>query len=362
MPDQEGNDMSELKPLKRIRIRASEEEMNRFFTRLDREAEDLPGFAIRFGHHIPLLRFPDEETAEKYRAFFDVVHTDHEGEPDGTITIRHGEVRDYLNINDRTERAACLEYTGEGGFIRYLKWPDRILAYQPQSNRQTIIMSGPFEEYAPYQAAFHWEFHNFAMSHGYAFLHSGAVGLDGEGVLISSKGGNGKSTTVLSCLLNGFDYVSDDYLILDRETAVAYPLYNSGILNEDSLRRLPELDPRIVGGVLRKPDRYIIDLSGYINQFCHGMKIKAVVHPRIPQPGEAEQEARIRKDPLYVGKTQMLISSVRQNGFALMKDQTVFQYLFGAVSDLPSYELLLSPVLQSNCHALRELLYTLSEE
>ena len=31
-------------------------------------------------------------------------------------------------------------------------------------------------------------------------MHSGAVGLDGEGVLISSVGGRGKSTTVLGCL------------------------------------------------------------------------------------------------------------------------------------------------------------------
>jgi hypothetical protein len=352
--------MNELKPLERIRIRASAKEINRFFTRLDHEAENLPGFHILFGQHILLLRFPDDETADRYRFFLDLVTIEHEGEPDGIITILKGEIRNYLNISAASEKAACLEYTGENALIRYLKWPERIQAYQIQSNQQYIIMSGSFDEYAPPQASFHWEFHNFSMSHRYAFIHSGAAGLNGEGVLISSMGGSGKSTTVLSCLLDGFDYVSDDYLILDRETAAAYPLYNSGILNADSLHRLPELNPLTAGHVLRRPDRHIIDLSGYRNQFRHGMKIKAVVHPRILHTDEAEREALIRKDPLHVGKTQMLITSVRQNGLDLMNDPSVFHYLSGAVSALPSYELLLSPDRQSNCRALRDLICSLS--
>jgi hypothetical protein len=351
--------MREIKPLGRIRIRADEEEVERFFSRLDREAENLPGFSIRFGHHVLLLRFPDEETVRKYRVFLDLVCTGQEKDPDGIITIRKGEIRDYLNIDPSSEKAACWEYTGESGSIRYLKWPDRITASHTRSNQQTILMSGPFEEYAPPQAPFHWEFHQFSMLHRYAFLHSGAVGLNGEGVLISSVGGSGKSTTALSCLLDGFDFVSDDYLILDPESSSAYPLYNSGILNADSLQHLPELESCTAGCVLRRPDRSILDLSAYRNQFCFGMKIKAIVHPRILPPGEAG-EARIRKDPLQAGKTQMLLSSVRQNGFDLMKDPSVLHTLSAAVSALPSYELLLSPDRQSNCRALRDLICSLS--
>jgi len=353
--------MNELKTIERIRIRASGEELQKFFTRLERETENWPGFHIVFGHHVLLLRFPDEKTAEKYRVFLDLIYTEYEGEPDGTITVLQKDIGDYIDAGDRSERAASWEYSGDNGYIRFVKWPDRTVACQPRSNRQYIIMSGPLDEYIPYWASFHWEFHNFAASHGYAFVHGGAVGFNGEGVLISSMGGCGKSTTVLSCLLDGFDYVSDDYLILERETAAAYPVYSCGILNEDSLNRLPELKPLIAGPVLRRPNRYIIDLSRYKDQFCHGMKIKAIVHPRVLQNDGPGREALIRKDPLHIGKTQMLVSSARQNGFVMMNDPDALHYLFGAVSSLPSYEMLLSPDRQSNCRALRDLLGVLSE-
>ena len=353
--------MNRLKTIERIRIRASEEEIRRFFARLEQETENLPGFHILFGRHILLLRFPDEETMQKYRVTFDLICIEHKGEPDGTITVWSGKVEDYVNISGCPEGASCWEYTGEAGLIRFVKWPDRILACHIPGNRQYIIMNGPLEDYVPYWAPFHWEFHHFAMSHRYAFVHSGAVGLNGEGVLISSMGGCGKSTTVLSCLLDGFDYVSDDYLILEPETASAYPLYSCGILNEDSLDRLPELKPLVSGDVFNRPNRYIVDLSGYRNQFCRRMKIKAIVHPRVLPAGESERTALIRKDPRQTAKTQLLISSARQNGFCMMKDQDSLHSLFGAVSSLPSYELLLSLKRQSNCRVLRELLCTLSD-
>lgn len=354
--------MSEIKTIERVQIRAGEEEIQRFFDRLDHESENMPGFYIMFGRHILLLKFQNEETADRYRAFLKLSFTEYEGEPDTTITIWQGKIEDYLNLKDSPANASCWEYTGEEGFIRYVKWQGRMVAYHASADRHYIIMSGPLDEYVPFWAPFHWEFHHFSMSHGYAFVHSGAVGLNGEGVLISSVGGGGKSTTVLSCLLDGFDYVADDYLILEKGDVAAYPLYNSGLLNGDSLKRLPELRPLIFCDDPRKPDRYIIDLYGFRKQFCRGMKIKAVVRPRVRRSDEPQGEALIRKDPLHAGKTQMLVSSARQNGFVMMKDQDALHSLFDAVSGLPSYELLLSPDRQSNCRALRNLLHDLSEK
>ena len=353
--------MSKLNTLERIRIKANDNELQKVFDRLEQESEDLPGFHILFGHHVLLLRFPDIETAEKYRLFFDLISIEYEGVPDGTITILQKEIEDYMSIGEHVGRAACWEYSGENGYIRFVKWPDRTLVYQTQSNRQYVIMRGPLEEYVPFWASFHCEFHNFAMSSGYAFIHTGAVGLNGEGVLISAMGGCGKSTTVLSCLLDGFDYVSDDYLIMDRETAAVYPVYNSGILNGDSLLRLPELKPLIYGRVFNRPNRYIIDLSKYRKQFCSGMKIRAIVYPHVISPNESE-EALIRKDPLHKAKTQLLVSSARQNGFGMMWEQDDRHWIFDAVRDLPSFELLLSPDRQSNCRTLREFILDLSKK
>jgi|GEM_PF-2562270 len=349
------SELNTLNTLERKRVRASEKELRGFFTRLDRETEHLPGFHILFGHHILLLRFPDQEAAEKYRVFLNLICIDHEGEPDGTITVWQGKTEDYINLGD-SGRNSFWECAGDSGFIRFVKWPDRILAQDTKNSRQYIITNDPIDRTVPFWASFHWEFHNFAMSHGYAFIHGGAVGKNGEGVLITSMGGCGKSTTVLSCLLDGFDYVSDDYLILEKDTAAAYPVYSCGILNEDSLQRLPELKPLIYGRVPDRPNRFIIDLSGYSGQFCREMIIKAVVYPRVLPADDHEQEALVRKDPLHAGKTQMIISTARQNGFGMMWDQQSRHHMFDAVSGLPSYELILSQDRQSNCRALRHLL------
>lgn len=347
--------------LQRIKIKADGEKARRFFARLERETEKLPGFRILFGRRTLLLRFPDEETAANYRAGLDPVYTEQEGEPDGTIAVIRGDPGDYLDPGGCSGSAACWEYAGEEGLIRFIRWPDRILACRAGAGRQYIILGGALKEYFPWWASFHWEFHQFALTHGLVFVHSGAVGLDGEGVLISSVGGRGKSTTVLGCLQDGFDYVSDDYLVLDPETSAAYPLYGYGVLNGDSLNLLPELKPMAAGGVPGRPDRWIVDLSAYRGQFRRGMKIRAIVYPRVPSGAEAGRNAMIRRDPLRTGRTQLLVSSACQNGLGVMENQAALHALFGAVSGLPSYELLLSPDRKSNCRALRELINTLSE-
>ena len=113
--------MSEIKTIERVQIRASEEEIQRFFDRLDQESENMPGFHIMFGRHILLLKFQNEETADRYRAFLKLSFTEYEGEPDTTITIWQGKIEDYLNLKDSPAHASCWEYTGEDGFIRYVK-------------------------------------------------------------------------------------------------------------------------------------------------------------------------------------------------------------------------------------------------
>ena len=81
---------------------------------------------------------------------------------------------------------------------------------------------------------------------GLQLVHAGAVGTTAGGVLLAGRGGVGKSTTALACLLGGLSYAGDDYCaVAVAPRPVAYSLYNSGKLSWAELHRFPQL-PRAV--------------------------------------------------------------------------------------------------------------------
>lgn len=59
-------------------------------------------------------------------------------------------------------------------------------------------------------------------------LHGAAVASGGRAALLAAKGGSGKSTTALSCLLSGMDYLADDYAAVRLgDVPAVHALYSS---------------------------------------------------------------------------------------------------------------------------------------
>jgi hypothetical protein len=117
---------------------------------------------------------------------------------------------------------------GEGS-VSVMDRAERLAVYwAPSHSRLPLWMMA-----APLRSILHW----WMELNGRQLVHAAAVGLDGEGVLMPGRGGSGKSSTALACLLHGFEYVSDDYLALELgpEPRV-YPLYWTAKLDPDSLK------------------------------------------------------------------------------------------------------------------------------
>ncbi|MDB5699297.1 MAG: hypothetical protein JWN69_2101 [Alphaproteobacteria bacterium] len=95
---------------------------------------------------------------------------------------------------------------------------------------------------APFRPLLHW----WLEDNGGQLLHAAAVGTAEGGVLITGKGGVGKSTTALSCLQAGLHYAGDDYVAVTLNPhPVAHSLYRTAKVDRGSMRRFADLDPRL---------------------------------------------------------------------------------------------------------------------
>lgn len=69
-------------------------------------------------------------------------------------------------------------------------------------------------------------------------LHAACVGLDGRGILLMGSSGAGKSTVALQCLLEGFDFLSEDSVFVAPTSMRATGTANFLHVRADSLRWL----------------------------------------------------------------------------------------------------------------------------
>jgi hypothetical protein len=90
---------------------------------------------------------------------------------------------------------------------------------------------------APFRSILHW----FFSPTGLHLVHGAVLSKAGRAVLVSAKGGSGKSTTALSCVAAGMDYLGDDYVgVTMGERPTAHCLYNSAKVGPEGLEAFPE--------------------------------------------------------------------------------------------------------------------------
>lgn len=81
---------------------------------------------------------------------------------------------------------------------------------------------------------------------GVPVIHAALVSTRGGGALFVGKGGMGKTTAALACLLGGLGFLGDDYIGLEQAGAcrfIGHSLYDSVWLTADGEARFPALVP-----------------------------------------------------------------------------------------------------------------------
>jgi hypothetical protein len=94
----------------------------------------------------------------------------------------------------------------------------------------------------PYHTRYEWiEFAVFTLAsraQRLVPLHAACVGLQGRGILLMGPSGSGKSTVALQCLLEGFDFLSEDSVFVEPKSMRATGTANFLHVRADSLRWL----------------------------------------------------------------------------------------------------------------------------
>ncbi len=118
---------------------------------------------------------------------------------------------------------------------------------------------------------------------GAQLLHAAAVGSADGAVLITGKGGVGKSTTALTSLVYGLSYAADDYLAVRLEpTPMVYSLYSTAKLNAQDVVKFPSLAPHVTNLPSVDGEKAVMQLyPDFEPQILRGMPLRAVLTPRV---------------------------------------------------------------------------------
>jgi hypothetical protein len=189
----------------------------------------------------------------------------------------------------------------------------------------------PFHELAtPLRTILHW----FMAGHEKQFIHGAAVGNKAGGVLIAGRGGSGKSTVALACLLQGMDYAGDDCVLIEhRPLPCVHGLYGTAMLEPRQVARLPRLSPAI-------------------GRLDHGGKKKLMMFLQPLFPGQLSASFPLRAIflPRFSGHSRTVLKEVSAaDVFAAMAPSTIavlpgagerdFRYIGAFIRQLPNFVL-----------------------
>lgn len=184
-----------------------------------------------------------------------------------------------------------------------------------------------------------------------ALVHGALVGLEGDGVLFCARGQRGKSTLSVLSMMDGFDYVSDDYLVLEKDGCDLYthPIYSIITL---SPRMYNELYDRLEGSRFLsnngRKDKYVVNISNYHDRFKSKYPVKFCMFPEIVN----DNEPSIIPCPKGRAIAQLVQSTVCQ--LQDSNNHTVIKKLIEMVSNYEFYQINLCQDIQKNTDCLRD--------
>lgn len=134
---------------------------------------------------------------------------------------------------------------------------------------------------------------------GFQLVHASAVGVAGYVALIAGGSGAGKTTTMLSCLRDGFDFLGDDST-LARRTADGdwqiVTLLSTAHVTDQTLAWFPELAPHVSAAASARGKRLLFVDDAYPGCVALNGAPRVILVPQVTDQGHTtvEQTAKAR--------------------------------------------------------------------
>lgn len=172
----------------------------------------------------------------------------------------------------------------ENRFILHQR-PYSIMLLDRQKNHIVGSVRGLSKQYLDERARpFHRLLSIWLNDRDIQFIHAGLVAKGGMGLLFVGKGGSGKTTSSVACFLNGFDYLSDDFVgfqAVVEGNFIGHSLYGTCLI--DRVERFPQISR------IAEPPNYDFEHKSVVfladhpveNRFATETPISAVILPRV---------------------------------------------------------------------------------
>ncbi len=174
----------------------------------------------------------------------------------------------------------------------------------------------------------------------YCMIHGAGVAFGGSGVIITAKGGSGKSTAALACLAGDCDYVGDDFILYNLKTKYMYSLYNVAKLEFHQLGLFSDFNDILVASNTDMQKQQIFLYPKFANKLANKVKVKAVLVPKFAAELE---ESNLEQSSVSLSVISMAPTTI----FLLKAGKELFAKLTAVCQELPNYRLNTSKNLQS---------------
>jgi hypothetical protein len=227
--------------------------------------------------------------------------------------VRVGEIREYREAGVRAF-IQIGERPGDGGF-------SAITIFDERASIARYFAIAPdrvpwYERAGPLRAALDW-----GLSRPDRLLvHAGAVGIDGRAVLLAGPTGSGKSTSAVAALLDGCDYLGDDYVLVDLAgpQPVAHSVYATAKLAPSARPLLPRLPEAFWDPALPEGQKHVFDVSRWRgDRLRRNLPILAIVLPTLRTGPAASLRRTSAGSALLALAPSTVFQAARRDGAAL---------------------------------------------